>query len=227
VLTRPPHLRYLPEIDLGPEYDPIDNPVFAVYPGQLWKRPDITPDTWLNDTETNAGYQSRTAVAAALGSVSAMPNFNATENVKWQKERSCENRYMGGPANLYPNCTIIMETGRGELENLGRIVEYVAACANNNSFSRVLACAKKGWSCSTTTPTPRAERAGERANNLRAQIRARAAQRPTPTPRAERAGERANNLLRVRSRRSRSLASLALARAIPIRPVLTLVFALA
>jgi hypothetical protein len=107
---------YLPEVDLGPPWGEIESPVFAIYLGQLWKDPNVT--RWGGE------YESWTAASAEAGSVSAMPNFNATENEKWQKDRSCAARYMGGPKDLFPNCTVVMETGRGSLEDLGRIVEY-------------------------------------------------------------------------------------------------------
>ena len=115
-LTRNTRDWYLPEIDLGPVYGEIDNPVFALYLGQLWKNPNVD--------ETNENYDTMTVAAAKAGSVSAMPNFNESENIAWQKERACAARYMGGVKGVYPNCTVVMETGRGSLEDLGRIVEY-------------------------------------------------------------------------------------------------------
>lgn len=106
---------YNPDIDLGPEFGIIDNPVFAAYTGALWK-----------DSDVNSTYHktSATAESAKDGSVSASSNFNETENVKWQKKRSCAKRYMNGPSGLYPSCSITMETGREKLKNLGRVQVY-------------------------------------------------------------------------------------------------------
>ena len=107
---------YLPEIELDGGFGTIENPVFAAYSGALFKDKALE--------HPNATTTSRTVAAAKSGSASAKANFNATENEKWQKKRNCMKRYLSGPKSLYPNCTITMETGRGDLERLGRIVNY-------------------------------------------------------------------------------------------------------
>ena len=107
---------YLPEIDLDGGFGTIDNPVFAAYSGALWKDKGLE--------HPNVTTTSRTVAASKAGSVSAKANFNTTENERWQKRRNCMKRYLGGPKDLYPSCNITMETGRGDLERLGRIVSY-------------------------------------------------------------------------------------------------------
>ncbi|GMH62818.1 hypothetical protein TrST_g12879 [Triparma strigata] len=120
-MTRNTREWYLHEIDLGPVHGKIDSPVFATYLGQLWKDSGMNTNT--SDPD-NKDLNSRTVQSAIRGSMSAKPNFNTTENIIWQKERTCAKRYMGGPAGVYPNCTITMETGRNELNNLGRVTNY-------------------------------------------------------------------------------------------------------
>mmetsp|Transcript_16259 Transcript_16259/g.33447 ORF Transcript_16259/g.33447 Transcript_16259/m.33447 type:complete len:1396 (-) Transcript_16259:49-4236(-) len=106
---------YLPDIDLGAGFGTIDNPVFAAYSGGLFKDKQL---------EQNVTTTSRTVESVKAGSISAKANFNETENVKWQKHRNCLRSYMGGPGNIYPNCTVTMETGRDDLKRLGRIVNF-------------------------------------------------------------------------------------------------------
>jgi len=108
---------YLPEIELEEGFGTIDNPVFAAYAGALWKDKALEADT-------NVTNPTRTVESARTGSVSAEANFNVTENEDWQKERNCMKRYLNGPKDIYPNCTITMETGRGDLERLGKVVNY-------------------------------------------------------------------------------------------------------